>query len=269
MSLLDIRDAAVRLGGTAVLDGVSLHVERGEFVSILGPSGAGKSTLFRLMTGGLAPDRGEILVSGRPLAAGDRPFAFMPQRDALMPWRRIIDNVTLGLEVQGLPRREARARVAPLFAQFGLDGFERHWPAQLSGGMRQRAALLRTVVQQRPVMLLDEPFGALDALTRAGMQRWVEARWQDHRWTTLLVTHDVREAVSLSDRIYVLSRRPARVLTEFAVPLGRPRLAHGLPAAALALETEILNTLLDPQGDKDEMPRIRPDRPDRRATACR
>lgn len=264
MSLLDIRDVTLRLGETVILGGVSLHVNEGEFVSILGPSGAGKSTLFRLMIGGLVPDRGEITVGDQPLAPDERPFAFMPQRDALMPWRRIIDNVTLGLEVQGLTRRAARARVAPLVAQFGLDGFEQHWPTQLSGGMRQRAALLRTVVQERRIMLLDEPFGALDAFTRAEMQRWIEGRWLDHRWTTLLVTHDVREAVCLSDRIYVLSPRPARVVAEFAVPLVRPRLARGVPAAALALEAEILNTLLD--GDDDETVCSR--RPDHRAAAC-
>jgi ABC-type nitrate/sulfonate/bicarbonate transport system ATPase subunit len=248
MSLLSVRDVALRLGDTAVLAGVSLHVEAGEFVSILGPSGAGKSTLFRLMLGELVPDRGAITLDGRALDHRDRPFAVMPQRDALMPWRRIIDNVTLGLEVQGLSRRAARARVAPLFPQFGLAGFERHYPAQLSGGMRQRAALFRTVVQDRRMMLLDEPFGALDALTRIEMQRWLEERWEASRPTTLLVTHDVREAVCLSDRIYVLSPRPARLVREFAVPLDRPRLAHGVPPAAHALEDEILETLLKPQG---------------------
>ena len=191
----------------------------------------------------------------------------MPQRDALMPWRRIIDNVTLGLEVQGMTRRAARAQVAPLFPQFGLDGFERHYPAQLSGGMRQRAALLRTVVQQRRVMLLDEPFGALDALTRIEMQRWLEDRWQTGRWTTLLVTHDVREAVCLSDRIYVLSPRPARVVGQFDVDLDRPRLAFGVRPAAHVLEDEILQTLIDTQGDADARTSTR--RPDRRTAASR
>jgi ABC-type nitrate/sulfonate/bicarbonate transport system ATPase subunit len=172
-------------------------------------------------------------------------FAFMPQRDALMPWRRVIDNATLGLEVQGMKRRTARERVAPLFAEFGLAGFERAWPAELSGGMRQRAALLRTVVQQRDMLLLDEPFGALDALTRAAMQRWLETMWQSHRWTALLITHDVREAVLLSDRIYVLSARPARVVREVAVPLPRPRTeSAALARQAAAIEAGILDTLL-------------------------
>ncbi|WP_220432168.1 ABC transporter ATP-binding protein [Falsirhodobacter xinxiangensis] len=229
--MLEIRDLSVTLGGRSILDRLSLTVNRGEFVSILGPSGAGKSTLFRVLTGALQAT-GDIRVDGAPLQG--QPFAFMPQRDALMPWRRMIDNVTLGLEVQGIPRAEARARIAPLFAEFGLDGFQRHWPHQLSGGMRQRAALMRTVVQDKRVLLLDEPFGALDALTRAGMQRWLKDRWRAHRWTALLVTHDVREAVTLSDRIYVLSARPARVTHEFAVTGDTHR-----------LETQILETLLE------------------------
>ncbi|MDV6227507.1 ABC transporter ATP-binding protein [Nitratireductor aquimarinus] len=250
MSALEMRNVGLRLGETAVLDDVSLHVGQGEFVSILGPSGAGKSTLFRLLTGALTPDRGAILRDGVPLKRDGQTFAFMPQRDALMPWRRIIDNVILGLEVQGVPRAEARARALPLFAEFGLEGFEQRYPAELSGGMRQRAALLRTVIQARPIQLLDEPFGALDALTRAQMQRWLEDRWRAARWTTLLVTHDVREAVALSDRIYVLSRRPARVISEVVVRAPRPRLGAPLPDEARALEEDLLNTLLSQTGER-------------------
>lgn len=249
--LLSLRDVTLARAGTPVLDGVSLDVAEGEFVSILGPSGAGKSTLFELLIGGLRPDGGRIAVEGRPLDPARSPFAFMPQRDALMPWRRIIDNATLGLEVQGLSRRAARERVRPLLARFGLAGFERHWPAQLSGGMRQRAALLRTVVQDRRILLLDEPFGALDALTRTEMQRWLERRWMDDPRTTLLVTHDVREAVRLSDRVHVLSPRPARVAAEFAVPLSRPRFEGAAPAEAHDLERRILATLLDPRGETE------------------
>jgi ABC-type nitrate/sulfonate/bicarbonate transport system ATPase subunit len=245
---LDMRDIVHRFGTLDVLDGVSLTVRPGEFVSILGPSGAGKSTLFKMLTGGIEPQSGEIVFDGEPLVKSSRPFAFMPQRDALMPWRRIIDNTTLGLEVQGMSRAQARQHVQPLFAEFGLSGFENHYPNALSGGMRQRAALLRTVVQDRPMLLLDEPFGALDALTRAGMQRWLEDMWQRHQWTALLITHDVREAVYLSDRIYVLSPRPARVVREIVIPLPRPRILTGsLQAEAAALENSILETLLNPQ----------------------
>jgi ABC-type nitrate/sulfonate/bicarbonate transport system ATPase subunit len=245
---LEIEDIRKAFGATEVLDGISLTVREGEFVSILGPSGAGKSTLFQMLIGSTQADSGAIRFNGKPLKPEHGHFAFMPQRDALMPWRRILDNATLGLEVQGMARRAAREKVLPLFPEFGLAGFESHYPSQLSGGMRQRAALLRTVVQEREMLLLDEPFGALDALTRTGMQRWLEAMWKRHRWTALLITHDVREAVFLSDRIYVLSARPARVLREFDVPLPHPRgtSARGLQEAG-AIEAAVLETLLNLQ----------------------
>jgi ABC-type nitrate/sulfonate/bicarbonate transport system ATPase subunit len=206
-----------------VLDGVSLELAAGELVTIVGPSGCGKSTIFSILTGATAPVSGSVLVDGAPLGGAGGRFAVMPQTDALLPWRRVIDNVTLGLEVQGLSRREARARVSPLLETFGLNEFARAYPFQLSGGMRQRAALLRTVVQDRSVMLLDEPFGALDALTRTDMQTWLESVWGTFGASVLLITHDIREAVFLSDRVYVLSPRPARVVAEVTVPLARPR----------------------------------------------
>jgi ABC-type nitrate/sulfonate/bicarbonate transport system ATPase subunit len=244
---LELCNLSKSFNGLEVLAGISLTVRRGEFVSILGPSGAGKSTIFRILIGGLRPDGGEAQFDGIPVAECRPSFAFMPQRDALMPWRRVIDNATLGLEVQGVRRRAARESVLPLLPEFGLAGFEQHYPSQLSGGMRQRAALLRTVVQQRDMLLLDEPFGALDALTRTEMQRWLETMWERHRWTALLVTHDVREAVFLSDRIYVLSGRPARMLREFSVPLPRPRRLSDLARQqAGAVEADILELLLNP-----------------------
>lgn len=245
-SRLELRGLRKSFGAVDVLADISLTVQPGEFVSILGPSGAGKSTILQMLSGATEPDAGTMLFDGAPLVPKRDRFAFMPQRDALMPWRRIIDNTTLGLEVAGLGRKAARAQVAPLFAEFGLAGFEHHYPAQLSGGMRQRAALLRTVVQNRPMLLLDEPFGALDALTRAQMQRWLATMWTRHRWTVLLITHDVREAVLLSDRIYVLSSRPASVANQFHVPLDHPR--QGVQSPALAeIEGEILQTLIYPE----------------------
>lgn len=233
-------------GNQPVLADITLSVAQGEFVSIVGPSGAGKSTILNILTHALTADGGDILLDGKPPGAGPPQFAFMPQRDALLPWRRILDNTTLGLEVAGMSRREARAKVMPLFAEFGLAGFENHYPTQLSGGMRQRAALLRTVVQDKPMMLLDEPFGALDALTRTQMQRWLAEMCARHRWTVLLITHDVREAVLLSDRVYVLSARPARIARTIPVPLAHPRPIAG-SAALSAIEAEILNTLLNPE----------------------
>jgi ABC-type nitrate/sulfonate/bicarbonate transport system ATPase subunit len=239
---LALRDLSKHFGELEVLHGLSLEAHAGEFVAILGPSGSGKSTAFSILTGGTPASSGEILLDGRPDTTPAGRFAYMPQADALLPWRRVLDNATLGLEVRGMPRREARERVRPLLPVFGLDGFEAAYPFQLSGGMRQRAALLRTVVQECDVLLLDEPFGALDALTRAEMQRWLESVWAQFRWTVLLITHDVREAVFLADRVYVLSPRPGTVVAELAVPLPRPR---SLTDPRLAqLESELLARLL-------------------------
>ncbi|MGD0558157.1 MAG: ABC transporter ATP-binding protein [Streptosporangiaceae bacterium] len=247
MSSVAISGLGVRFGSLEVLRDLSLNVADGEFVSILGPSGCGKSTTFSVLTGAVPSHAGSMSVDERPVARDD--FAFMPQKDALFPWRRIIDNLTLGLEVAGTKRPAARSKVTPLLEPFGLDGFERSYPFQLSGGMRQRAALLRTVVQDRGVLLLDEPFGALDALTRAKMQRWVSHMWERYRWTVLLVTHDVREAVYLSDRIYVFSARPATVVDSVPVGLPRPR-DFGSPEFA-ALEKRLLDLLIGEDSGAD------------------
>ena len=241
---LELRGLSKRFGDLEVLRDLSLEARAGEFVAVLGPSGSGKSTAFSILTGGTSATSGEVLVDGDARSGTAGRFAYMPQADALLPWRRVVDNATLGLEVRGMPRGEARERVRPLLPTFGLDGFERAYPFQLSGGMRQRAALLRTVVPECDVLLLDEPFGALDALTRAEMQRWLASVWAQFRWTVLLVTHDVREAVFLADRIYVLSPRPGTVVAELAVPLPRPRTLTDPQIAAL--ETELLAQLLAP-----------------------
>jgi ABC-type nitrate/sulfonate/bicarbonate transport system ATPase subunit len=241
---LELRGLGKRFGELEVLRELSLEARAGEFVAILGPSGCGKSTAFSILTGGTPASSGEVRVDGVPETGTAGRFAYMPQSDALLPWRRMLENATLGLEVRGVSRGEARERVRPLLPAFGLDGFERAYPFQLSGGMRQRAALLRTVVQECEVLLLDEPFGALDALTRAELQRWLESIWTRFRSTVLLVTHDVREAVFLADRIYVLSPRPGTVVAELAVPLPRPR-ALTDPLIA-QLETELLAQLVAP-----------------------
>nr|WP_305086179.1 ABC transporter ATP-binding protein [Corynebacterium sp. CCUG 65737] len=206
-----------------VLDSVSFDVAPGEFVSLVGPSGAGKSTLFNIIAGLDASGAGTVLFDGTP-AQGRRDLtAYMPQKDLLFPWRSILANAALGLEVQGVPRKEARARARAWFPRFGLDGFEDSLPFELSGGMRQRAALLRTVVQERSTLLLDEPFGALDYLTRQELQTWMQQVWADNSWTALLITHDVREAVMLSDRVVVFSPRPATVREIVEIDLPRPR----------------------------------------------
>ena len=220
----------------AVLDDISLTVYPGEFVSIIGPSGCGKSTLFNIIAGLDAPSSGAVGIDGE--------VAYMPQKDALLPWRSIAANAALGLEVQGVKRREARARVRKWFPRFGLAGFEDSLPFELSGGMRQRAALLRTVVQNKSTLLLDEPFGALDALTKQDLQTWLQQVWAEHEWTALLITHDVREAILLSDRVVVLSPRPATVSLVLDVDLPKPRGIDALTSPKfLELERRLLETL--------------------------
>jgi ABC-type nitrate/sulfonate/bicarbonate transport system ATPase subunit len=212
------RDAVV------ALDGASLRVGHGEVVAVVGPSGCGKSTLLELIAGLQEPDAGTVAVAGASSAAERlRACAYMPQRDGLLPWRDAIGNAALALECQGVSRRDARGRAAPLFERFGLAGFESATPAELSGGMRQRVAFVRTLLAGRPVLLLDEPFGALDSLTRGQMQEWLAGALAAEPRTVLLVTHDVDEAILLSDRVVVLSPRPGRVVTELEVDLRRPR----------------------------------------------
>jgi len=243
---LEITDLRVGFDSTPVLDQLSLSVGSGEFVSILGPSGSGKSTLLSVLTGGLSAQAGEISIDGTRITHSDpSTFSYMPQRDSLLPWRRILDNATLGLEIGGMPRKQARRKAAPLFAEFGIAGSEQRYPRQLSGGMRQRVALLRTVVQGKDLLLLDEPFGAVDAITRAELQRWVAQMWETHRWTVVLITHDIREALLLSDRVLVLGGQPARVAHEVTVPRTGPRDLDFLTEPHIvALERELYRALL-------------------------
>ncbi|MFF2083793.1 ABC transporter ATP-binding protein [Nocardia sp. NPDC058176] len=228
----------------AVLGGVSFTVRSGEFVTVIGPSGCGKSTVFNMLAGLESPDSGSVgfrAADGEDTASHS---AYMPQKDLLFPWRTVLDNTVLGLQVQGVPKAEARRRARELFPVFGLSGFEDARPSQLSGGMRQRAALLRTVVQERELLLLDEPFGALDSLTRTEMQSWLQEVWQRYRWMVLMITHDIREAVYLSDRVIVLSARPATVRHELRIDLPRPRELSVITAPEfVALEEELLEIL--------------------------
>ncbi len=212
---------------TDVLDGLDLDVPAGRFVSLVGPSGCGKSTVLRVLAGLLVPDGGSATVGGRSTIRHPGLVGFMPQRDSLLPWRRALGNATLGAEIRGRDKAAATAEARELFDRFGLAGFERAWPGQLSGGMRQRLALLRTVLAGLDVVVLDEPFGALDALTRRELQAWLAQVLGQLSRTCLLVTHDVDEALWLSDEVVVLSPRPARVVATVAAPFPRPR-APGL-----------------------------------------
>jgi NitT/TauT family transport system ATP-binding protein len=196
------------------LDSVSLTVRQDEVVAVVGPSGCGKTTLLELICGLQAPDDGSLEAA---------PAALMPQRDLLLPWLSVADNAGLALRVAGRSRAEARATVQPWLERFGLAGFEAVRPDQLSGGMRQRVSLLRTLLAGKPVLALDEPFAALDAITRAQMQGWLARMLHDEPRTVVLVTHDVEEAVMLADRVVVLAPRPGRVVAELEVELERPR----------------------------------------------
>ncbi|MDJ1370331.1 ABC transporter ATP-binding protein [Gulosibacter molinativorax] len=221
---LEVRGVRKAFGDRLVLNGITLTVAPGEIVSLVGPSGSGKSTLLGILTGAVEPDAGSIRFANAPVPERHRPFAYMPQRDVLLPWRTVLDNAGIGLEVAGQSRADARRQARGLFAPFGLAGTEHLYPQQLSGGMRQRVAFLRTVVQRKPVLLLDEPFGALDAITRDELQRWLLEIWRRHAWSILLITHDIREAVRLSDRVLILPSVPGPLLGDVRVSRDIPRL---------------------------------------------
>jgi len=224
VSEIVVADAAKAYGDVAVLGGVSLEVPSGGTVGLVGRSGCGKSTLLRLIAGLEAPDRGRISVAGAEDEAGRlASCALMPQADLLMPWRDALGNASVPLENAGVGRREARARAAELFAELGLAGFEAARSWELSGGMRQRVAFARTLLAEKPVLLLDEPFGALDALSREQLNLELQAIWGENRKTVLLITHSIQEAVFLSDRVVVMSPRPGRVGAVVAIDLPRPR----------------------------------------------
>jgi ABC-type nitrate/sulfonate/bicarbonate transport system ATPase subunit len=206
-----------------VLETTSLEVQAGEFVTILGPSGCGKSTLFNIVAGLLKPTDGDVFVHGERVTGRTGSVSYMMQRDLLLPWRSVLDNVILGMETAGIKRKEARVEARALLERFGLGRFASAYPGQLSGGMRQRAAFIRTMLFPRGVLLLDEPLGALDAQTRLIMQEWLLQIWGEQRKTVLFITHDVDEAVFLSDRVYVMSARPGRIIDEVKITLPRPR----------------------------------------------
>jgi ABC-type nitrate/sulfonate/bicarbonate transport system ATPase subunit len=234
---LSFENVTRRFGALTALDGIGLRLRQDEITAVVGPSGSGKSTLLELVAGLQEPDEGTVRVNGAAGAAERREScSFMPQRDLLLPWRDALGNAALALECQGVPRAEARRRAEPLFERFGLAEFERARPAELSGGMRQRVAFLRTLLPGRPLLLLDEPFGALDAITRADLQEWLAGMLEAEPRTVLLVTHDVEEAVFLADRLVVLSPRPGRVVAEYEVALPRPRSVTDPELAALRRE---------------------------------
>ena len=217
-----------------VLDDISFEVPAHGIVAVLGPNGSGKSTLLRLVSGLLAPDSGAIAIDGQPVADADQRVGLVFQEPRLLPWRTAVDNVCFPLELAGVGRTERRERARALLDLVGLAAFERAYPHQLSGGMRQRVAIARALARDPHILLLDEPFSALDALTRERFNAELLELWQRTGTTILIVTHSIAEAVFLADEVVVLSARPGRVAARVAVPLGRPRLADALDSAAFS-----------------------------------
>src|SRR4030081_2706058 len=223
---------------------VTLSIPQGRFVSLIGPSGCGKSTIFNIIAGLLEPSGGRVMIDGVDATGTIGRVGYMLHKDLLLPWRTVLDNTILGMEIQGVPLRQARERALPLLHRYGLAGFEHLYPNALSGGMRQRAALLRTLLFDTDVILLDEPFGALDAQTKLQMQEWLMQLWSDFKKTVVFVTHDVEEAIYLSDEINVMGTRPGRVVETLPVALPRPRIrTSALTPEFLAIKERCLGLL--------------------------
>jgi putative hydroxymethylpyrimidine transport system ATP-binding protein len=221
--VLEFQNVSFNYSNSAILDSLNFTIQDGEFISIVGASGSGKSTLFRLITGLEQETTGSILINGQNQDNRLGTVGYMPQQDLLLPWRTIIDNASLPLELKGLKKSQAVEQARELLEEFGLKGVEQHYPSDLSGGMKQRVSFLRTVLSGSNLLLLDEPFSALDAITRLSMQEWLLEQWQKRKHTILFITHDVNEALFLSDRIFIVADKPMKRLEEVRVPLGRPR----------------------------------------------
>jgi ABC-type nitrate/sulfonate/bicarbonate transport system ATPase subunit len=227
-----------RPSGVQALAAVTLAAESGQFVSLVGPSGCGKSTLFNIIAGLIEPDEGTVHFDDADVTGTTGHVGYMLQRDLLLPWRTVLDNVLLGLDVARVSRSTSEPRARELLARFGLSGFAKAYPAQLSGGMRQRCAVIRTILYDAPLFLLDEPFSALDAQTRLLMQEWLLDVWDTLGKTVFYITHDLDEALFLSDRVYVMSARPGHVIADVAVALERPR-DHAIRTAAAFLDYKV------------------------------
>ena len=243
MKALEINNLSFRYKDSEklIIDDLSFSIGKNEFITIIAPSGTGKSTLFRLILGLLEPQRGSVQISN-----GDNKniIGYMPQNDSLMPWRNILDNTTVGLELNGYSKKEARKMAATYFEDFGLKGTEKLYPHELSGGMRQRASFLRAIVNNPSIILLDEPFSSLDALTRRKMQAWLLELCQKQKNTVFMITHDIDEALLLSDRILICTELPYKNLKSIDVNFKRPRnYETTLSSEFIALKRVILNIL--------------------------
>ncbi|WP_096202216.1 ABC transporter ATP-binding protein [Bacillus sp. FJAT-45350] len=244
LSFKDVSFAYSKTDQLNILSNLSFKVEQGEFVTLLGPSGSGKSTIFRLITGLEQPLLGEINLNGNPENNRCGKVGYMPQQDMLLEWRTVTENAMLPLEIQGVSKKKAKQRVLTTLKEFGLAGHENDFPHQLSGGMRQRVSFLRAMLSGNDMLLLDEPFSALDAMTRLAMQEWLLEQWEQHQKSVLFITHDIDEALFLSDRILLFSDKPLSHYEELHVPLSRPRKVDDLiKPEMIKLKQELLTKL--------------------------
>ncbi|HFF3189128.1 MULTISPECIES: ABC transporter ATP-binding protein [Bacillus] len=239
-NILQFHNVSFHYDEKPIINELNASIQDKEFVSIIGPSGCGKSTLFRLITGLEEASTGQIELT----ETKRHPVGYMPQKDMLLPWRTIIENAALPLECQGVQKKEAQIKAKELLQKFGLQGYETKYPKDLSGGMRQRVSFIRTLLTGGEILLLDEPFSALDALTKASLQEWLFEQWKEWEKTILFITHDVEEALFLSNRIFVVENQPITTLTERIVPLDRNRTRKDLyKPEVLALKDELLSML--------------------------
>ena len=244
MKQLEVRGVSKSFDGKEVLQDISISLNEGELVCLLGISGGGKTTLFNIISGLLLPDEGQVLLDGEDITGKPGRISYMLQKDLLLPYRTIEDNVALPLILKGINKKEARVQASSLFSEFGLEGTQKQYPAQLSGGMRQRAALLRTYLFSQDVALLDEPFSALDTLTKSGIHRWYLDVMERIKLSTFFITHDIDEAILLSDRIYLLTGQPGRIADEIVIKEPKPRRADfNLTTEFLEYKREILEKL--------------------------
>lgn len=239
-NILQFHNVSFHYDEKPIINELNASIQDKEFVSIIGPSGCGKSTLFRLITGLEEVSTGQIELT----ETKSHPVGYMPQKDMLLPWRTIIENAALPLECQGVQKKEAQIKAKELLQKFGLQGYETKYPKDLSGGMRQRVSFIRTLLTGGEILLLDEPFSALDALTKASLQEWLFEQWKEWEKTILFITHDVEEALFLSNRIFVVENQPITTLTDRIVPLDRNRTRKDLyRPEVLALKDELLSML--------------------------
>ena len=244
MNKLEVKNISKSFDGKPVLKDVSIELNRGELVCLLGVSGGGKTTLFNVISGLLSPDNGQVLLDGEDITNQSGHISYMLQKDLLLPYRTIEDNAALPLLLKSEKKKEARKKVSSLFEQFGLEGTQKKYPSQLSGGMRQRAALLRTYMFSKDVALLDEPFSALDTLTKSAMHKWYLDVMEKIQLSTLFITHDIDEAILISDRIYLLSGAPGEITGEIIIKEPKPRVEDfNLTAEFLEYKRKILSLL--------------------------